>query len=261
MNAINRQHSAQCKAPLSKLLRGRFEVFRPAGATRCTDGGEIWHGSPLLHVKFHPHRCNDKGIRPPKLKFLLRFDQNVEYICGDGRIRCAILQNLRSLYLVSGALAVKISLDLLEGLWSYGGFKLTGSSYPEFLSAPYRQNCATDPKSFRGARTCSGSSITTPSLVGLGFHPSPRWPKTLSFLSVSVCLFVTLVNVRACAHDFAKYRRWSTEYSLMPLDRGRFVVVHRCSTFSDCRQLTTSLNSEVQKTAKIRVFRRQRATE
>ena len=25
------------------------------------------------------------------------------------------------------ALAVKISLDLLKGLWSYGGFKLTGS--------------------------------------------------------------------------------------------------------------------------------------
>ena len=34
-----------------------FEVFRPAGATRCTD----------------------KGVGPPKLKFLLRFDQNVEY--------------------------------------------------------------------------------------------------------------------------------------------------------------------------------------
>ena len=30
-----------------------FEVFRPAGATRCTDGGEIWRG-PLLHAKFHP---------------------------------------------------------------------------------------------------------------------------------------------------------------------------------------------------------------
>ena len=30
-----------------------FEVFRPAGATRCTDGGEIWRGGgdfdPLLH--------------------------------------------------------------------------------------------------------------------------------------------------------------------------------------------------------------------
>ena len=34
---------------------------------------------------------------------------------------------------------------------------------------------------------------------------------------------------------------------LMPLDRGRFVVVHPCSTYSDCRQLSTSLNAEVQK--------------
>jgi len=34
---------------------------------------------PLLHAKFHLHRCNDKGVGPQKLKFLLRFDQNVEY--------------------------------------------------------------------------------------------------------------------------------------------------------------------------------------
>ena len=53
-----------------------FEVFGPAGATRCTDGGEVWYGA---RAKFHPHRCNDKGVGPPKLKFLLRFDQNVEY--------------------------------------------------------------------------------------------------------------------------------------------------------------------------------------
>jgi len=30
-------------------------------------------------IKFHPHRCNGKGIGPQKLKFLLQFDQNVEY--------------------------------------------------------------------------------------------------------------------------------------------------------------------------------------
>ena len=46
-----------------------------------------------------------------------------------------------------------------------------------------------------------------PSLVGLGFHPPPGWPKKLSFLCVclSVCLFVTLtlLNVRDCAPDFA----------------------------------------------------------
>jgi len=27
-----------------------FEVFRPAGATRCTDGGEIWHGANFTPI-------------------------------------------------------------------------------------------------------------------------------------------------------------------------------------------------------------------
>ena len=39
-----RQHCAQRNVSVFKLLRGRFWVFCPAGATRCTDGGEIWHG-------------------------------------------------------------------------------------------------------------------------------------------------------------------------------------------------------------------------
>ena len=79
-----------------------FEVFRPAWATRFTDWGEIWRGGGnppprqigveegiLLHAKLRggfppprqisPHRCNDKAIGPSKLKFLQRFDQNVEY--------------------------------------------------------------------------------------------------------------------------------------------------------------------------------------
>ena len=42
---------------------------------------------------------------------------------------------------------------------------------------------------------------------------------------------------------------------LLPLDRGRFVVaVHSFSTFSDCCQLLTSLNAEVQKKAKLGVY-------
>jgi len=56
-----------------------FEVIRPARATCCTNGGEIWHGGgdqrSLLRAKFHPHRCKNKSIVTPKLKF----DQNVEY--------------------------------------------------------------------------------------------------------------------------------------------------------------------------------------
>jgi len=40
-------------------LEADFEVFRPVGATRCTVGGEIWHGGgDLLRAKFHHHRCN-----------------------------------------------------------------------------------------------------------------------------------------------------------------------------------------------------------
>ena len=80
------------------------------------------------------------------------------------------------------------------------------------------------PKIFRGARTCSGSSITVPSLMGRGFHPPPGWPKTLSFLFV--CLFVTLLNVRDCVPDFAmKVLEHRNDIELIPLDRGRFVVV------------------------------------
>ena len=37
---------------------------------------------------------------------------------------------------------------------------------------------------------------------------------------------------------------------MIPLDRGRFVLVQQCSTFSDCCQLATPLNAEIQKTAK-----------
>jgi len=31
-----------------------FEVFRPAGATRCTDVGKIWHGGPSSVPNFTP---------------------------------------------------------------------------------------------------------------------------------------------------------------------------------------------------------------
>ena len=96
-----------------------FEVFRPAGATRCIDRGEIWHG-PLLRAKFHPNRCIDKGIGFPKLIFKLRFDQNVEYKSPAGAYP---LRDFHKIFRVctpfQDVLAVKISLDLLKGLWSY----------------------------------------------------------------------------------------------------------------------------------------------
>jgi len=101
------------------------------------------------------------------------------------------------------ALGVKIWLDLFKGLWSYGGFKLRGLVTPKFSAPLSGETMRQTPKSFRGARTCSRSSITVPSLVGLGFHPPLGQPKTLSFFVLFVCLFVTLLNVRDCAPDFA----------------------------------------------------------
>jgi len=104
---------------------------------------------------------------------------------------------------------------------------------------------------------CSRSSITMPSLVVLGFHPPPGQPKTLSFfVCLSVCPSVcsSHFSMSEIVRPISPWRRWSTETMLIPLDRGRFVVVRPCSTFSDCCQLATPLNTEVQKVAKIGVF-------
>ena len=112
-----------------------FEVCCPAGATCCTDGmkfgTEEGTEDPLLRAKFHTHRCNDKGVEPPKLKFLLRFDRNVEYKRPSGAYPLRDFHKIcRVCISFQDALGVKIWLDLLKGLWSYGGFKLRGSGFP-----------------------------------------------------------------------------------------------------------------------------------
>jgi len=76
-----------------------------------------------LHAKFHPHRCNDKGIGPPKLKFLLRFQQYVEYKRPQGAYHLRDFHNIcRVCTTFQDALAVKISLDLLNGVTELWGF-------------------------------------------------------------------------------------------------------------------------------------------
>ena len=126
---------------------------------------------------------------------------------------------------------------------------------PKFSAPPSGETMHQNPKIFGGARMCSRSSITMPSLVGLGFHPPPGWPKTLSFLSVRlfVCLFVCPSHfwTSEIVRPISLRRHWNTETILMPLDRGKFVVVHPCSTLSACGQMATTLNAEVQKRQKL----------
>ena len=184
-------------------------VFAPMGVKFGTEEGTECRDyrtfGLLLRAKFYPHRCNDKGVGPPKLEFLLRFDQNVEYKRPAGAYPLRDFHKIcRVCTSFQHSLGVKIWLDLLKGLWSYGGFKLRGSGSPKFSAPPSGETMRQTTNSFRGERTCSRSSITMPRLVGLGFHPPPGWPKTLSFfVCLSVCLSVTLLNVRVCAPDFA----------------------------------------------------------
>jgi len=114
----------------------KISVLRVLHPCRCTNGGEIWRGGPLLHTKFHPHRCNDKGVGPPKLKFLFRFNQNVEYKHPAGAYPLSDFHKIcRVCTPFQDASGVKIQLNLLKGLWSYGGFKLRGSGFPQIFSA------------------------------------------------------------------------------------------------------------------------------
>jgi len=71
------------------------------------------------------------------MKFLLKFDQNVvykrpagAYPLRDFHISCRVCTPFQD------ALAVKTSLYLLKGLWSYGGFKLMVSGFCQIFSGP-----------------------------------------------------------------------------------------------------------------------------
>jgi len=77
-------------------------------------GKEEWTFVPVLHAKLYPHRCNDKGVGPPKLKFLLRFDRNVEYKCPAGAYPLRDFHKIcRVCTSFQVALGVNILLDML----------------------------------------------------------------------------------------------------------------------------------------------------
>ena len=83
-----------------------FEVFRSAGATRCTDGVKFGTEPPC---QISPPSVQRQGRRTPKSEILLRFDQNVEYKRPAGAqaypLRDFLKQNLQSLYPVTGCVS------------------------------------------------------------------------------------------------------------------------------------------------------------
>jgi len=137
-----------------------------------------------------------QGCRTPKTEILLRFDKNVEYKrpaktypLSDVHKICRVCTPFQD------ALANKIWLDLLEGLGSYGGFKLRGSGYRQIFRAPTSgETMRQTPKVLEMQERARGP-----------LSPCQVWvAKNVEFFCLSVCLFVTLLNVRDCPPDFAK---------------------------------------------------------
>jgi len=112
------------------------------------------------------------------------------------RIPCVIFQKFAVFVPRQDALAVKILLDLLKGYGVNGGFKLTGSGYPQIFIAP---SGVGPPKVLDVQELARGS-----------LSPCQVWWGS-SFLFV--CLFVTLLNVRVCARNFAMKALEYTNYS------------------------------------------------
>jgi len=136
------------------------------------------------------HQFKDKGVGPQQLKLLLRFDdQNVEYKRSAGAYPLLIFHKIcRICTSFQDALGVKISLDLLKGLWSYGGFHLRGSDYPQIFSALYRQNYASEPQNFSRCKNVLEVLCHRAKFGGARISPAAGAAKNVEFFFV--CLFV-----------------------------------------------------------------------
>jgi len=121
---------------------------------------------------------------------------NAPYPLRDFHKICRVCTTFRD------ALAVKIWLDLLEDLWSYGGFKLRVSGYPQIISAPIGENMGRTPEVLEAQESAGGPLSPRQVWWGSDF-PAAGVAKNVEFFCLSVCLFVTLLKVRDCAPDFA----------------------------------------------------------
>ena len=98
------------------------------------------------------------------------------------------------------ALAVKIWLDLLDELWSYGGY-VEGAWLPPNFQHPLAAKVCVRPRKVLEVQERARGTLS-PCQVWWGWDfTRRRGGQNVEFLSV--CLSVTLLNVRGCAPDFA----------------------------------------------------------
>ena len=115
----------------------------------------------------------------------------------QGRIPCAIFTKFAE-FVPHLRMRVKIWLDLLKGLWSYGGFKLRGSGFPQIFGAPSGETMHQTTKRFGGERTCSRSSYHHVKFGGARISPAAGVAKNVEFF-LSVCRSVCSSRFRCYA--------------------------------------------------------------
>jgi len=168
-----------------------------------------------MGVKFVTPPCQ---ISPPSVqqqgcnfvKFLLRFDQNVEYKHPAGAYPLRDFHRICRVYTpFQNALAAKIWLDLLEGLWSYVGFKLRpGLVPPDFQCSLVAKLCVRAPKVLEVQERAQGPLSPCQVWWGSDFTRVGVAKNVEFFVCLSVFLFVCLFVRHAFEHQrlFARFR-------------------------------------------------------
>jgi len=203
-----------------------------------------------------------KGIKPPKLKFLLRFYQNSEHQCTNvqRRISCEIFTKFAEFVpRFRWRQTVKISIHLLKSR-AYRGMRVLswrGLVPPKFSASHSGETMRRTPTILEEKNVLKVVNHRA-TFGGARISPAARATKNVEFLFVRLSVCSSRFWTSEVVRPLSPWRRWSTETILMTLDKGRgryvVLVVHQCSNFSDCSQLATLLNAEFQKRQKLGFF-------
>ena len=180
-------HSAAM--PVLFLLTGPKMGFSPAGATRCPDKRESWHGG-ADRANFHVYRGKNVGIQPPKLSKFRILARNLY-------LRFALfLRNSQRLYASIGIafkfLVWSLSRDKHP---SYKHFPAVGALSHKFSVAPSGETTTRIKKSCK-----NGTDLLYHHAKYGGDRGSRAGCRRKSVMFLFFCLFfyVTLSNYEVC---------------------------------------------------------------
>ena len=180
-----------------------------------------WNLTHSSMPNFTPISSTIRAQDPQNWNFYLTLTKMWNISAAQGRILCAIFTKFAEFVPRFRMCQLLKFRCICSRGYRVMGVLSWGSRVPPNFRCPLAAKLRQNPIRFRGTRTCLRSSIG-----------QKRW----AFVSLSVC--PSRFWMSEIVRPISPWRRWSTATILIPLDR-RFVLVHLCSTFSDCSQLVT----------------------